>query len=766
MPEKLPSQAEVVVIGGGVVGASVAYHLAHLGCQDVVLLERSKIGSGTSWHAAGNMETYRIDPLLGEMIAYAVDLYPKLEKETGQALGWRQTGRVTFATNAERMAQYKHFPALARARGIELHTLSPAEVVEKLPIVNPKGVLGGTWVPSDGRINPTDLAMAFARGAKLKGARVFEDTPVTGLIEKQGRVHAVQTAEGTIRCEKVVVAAGLWSPDIGRRVGVRVPLHAVQHMYILTKPIAGITRDLPLFLSYDDLIYGREDVGGLLMGVFDANAIPVTPQELPEKFSFGLLPSNWEQIEPNMEIVLNRFPVMRDAEIRMLLNGPESFTPDMQMLLGESPGLGGCFVATGMNSNGIALSAGAGRLTAEWILHGRPSLDATRLDIRRFAAAQSGSGYVRDRASEVITHMCRMPGPDVDFERTRMLRCSVLQSELERAGAVFKSLGGFERPVWFGKNFEAELAAAEDGVALSDHSSDSKLWLEGPGAEASLQVLSGAITGLAIGHAVRAPMLNERGGTEALTTVWRMGAQAFLITASPEQGVRPQAWIERHRRSKDTVLVDVTSGWTLLALTGPKADDLLALAERGSEIAYAPVRVSRTIQPETAVILLKSEFALGVYRRLLEAGNPLGLRHMGSIADEMLSIKLGIRRFGTEVSPFLSAVASGLAPMLDHETNTVFIGRDALLKDLASPPAKVIRAFTCPCDGQLSFLNAPVFSGSKVIGHATSGAFIPSLGKAALFALVDSEPKAKKLRILAGGTERDLTAIIHSLPNP
>ena len=402
-----PGHAQVVVIGAGVVGASVAYHLAALGCRDVVLLERAKIGSGTSWHAAGNMETYRADPLIGEMIRYAVEFYPRLEAETGQALGWRQTGRVMFTTEPKRLPVYRGLPALGRARGLEIEYLTPKQVVEKLPIASEKGIVGGVWIPSDGRINPTDLAVAFARGAKMRGVRIFEDKAVTGMTVKGGRIASVVTAAGEIACENVVIAAGLWSPVLGRMIGVKVPLHAVQHLYILTKPLDIVTRDMPLFLSYDERMYGREDVGGLLVGFFDRNAIPITPAELPRDFSFGLLDSNWNQVEANMTVALDRFPVLHKAEIRTLLNGPESFTPDMQMLLGETPAVRGCFLATGMNSSGIALSAAAGKLTAEWIVEGRPSLDATRLENRRFADSQSVTAYARDRASEVVSHMCR-----------------------------------------------------------------------------------------------------------------------------------------------------------------------------------------------------------------------------------------------------------------------------------------------------------------------------------------------------------------------
>jgi glycine/D-amino acid oxidase-like deaminating enzyme/glycine cleavage system aminomethyltransferase T len=757
MTEPLPSHAQVVVIGAGVVGASTAYHLAAQGCTDVVLLERAKIGSGTSWHAAGNMETYRADPLIGEMIRYAVDFYPRLEAETGQALGWRQTGRVMFTTETERLAGYRGLPALGRARGIDIEYLTPKQVAEKLPIINEKGIVGGAWIPSDGRINPTDLAVAFARGAKMRGARIIEDSPVTGMTVEQGRIRAVRTAEGEIRCETVVIAAGLWSPVLGRMIGVRVPLHAVQHLYILTKPVDIVTRDMPLFLSYDERMYGREDVGGLLVGFFDSNAIPISPAELPRDFSFGLLDGNWDQVEANMTVALERFPVLHKAEIRTLLNGPESFTPDMQMLLGETPAVRGCFLATGMNSSGIALSACAGKLTAEWILEGRPSLDAARLDIRRFADSQSIAAYARDRASEVVTHMCRRAAPDLDFANARMIRRSPIHASLAAQGARFVSLMGWERPVWFAPgpdaaaaggydHVAAEIAAAEAGVVLFDHSSDVKLRLEGPRAEALLRKLSGAIGELAVDDSVAAPMLNEKGGIEALPTVLRLGRESFLLFAGTEQATRLASWIDWHRPASGAALIDVTAAYAAFTLDGPKA---LALLESLSgalrpvagrrleiELGYAPAQLLAGPRSGTFYVLLPAEFAAGIHERLVAAGPGFGFRPAGLLAGEALAALHSVRRFGPEVSPNLSVVATGLDAGIDAEGNRGFIGRSALLRQRRKAPAQEIRAFTLELGEPGVYANAPVLSKRRAAGHITTGAFVPALGKVAVLALV------------------------------
>ncbi len=765
----LPTHAKVVVIGGGVVGASVAYHLAAAGCRATVLVERAKIGSGTSWHAAGNMETYRADPLIGEMIRYAVALYPRLEAETGQALGWRQTGRVMFTASPERMAQYRGLPALGRARGIEIAVLSPGEVAARLPIVSPDGLAGGVWIPSDGRINPTDLAMAFARGARMKGAAIVEDCPVTGMALENGRVSGVTTPQGEIRCEAVVIASGLWSPHLGAMIGVVIPLHAVQHLYILTKPIAGVSRELPLFLSYDERLYGREDVGGLLIGFFDAKAIPVAPADLPKDFSFGLLDANWTQVAPNMAIALNRFPVLQTAEVRLLLNGPESFTPDMQMLLGQAPCVEGCFVATGMNSSGIALSAAAGRLTAEWILDGRPSLDATRLDIRRFAASQGVGRYLRNRASEVVTHMCRMATPELDFADTRAIRRSPLHSALEARGARFASVMQWERPLRFGvadesaapRDVAGELAAAENGVALFDRSSDAKLRLDGPRAETLLNRLSGAVAGMKEGENRVAPMLNSRGGVEVLPTVARVGQESWLLLAEAAQATRLADWVSRHRPRNGTSLADVTSAYGAMVLVGPMGAGLLArlgcdvgddaLHLREAEIGYASAMLFPQLGPPGTYILVSTETSLHVYESLDQAGGEFDLRLAGAFAEEQLLLKHAVPRFGREVTPFRSAVASGIDGGLDPAANAKFIGRAALLRDRRRPPKAAIRLFILPGAEPLSLANAPVVSGDKTVGHVTSAAAILAMGRSLAFCLVEQSEAKTGYHVIADG---------------
>src|SRR5262245_19036631 len=429
-----PSRADVVVIGGGVVGASAAWHLAARGGA-VVLLEAASIGAGTTWHAAANMETYREDPVLHDMIVDALATFPALEAESGQAIGWRASGRVTYTADAARFAAMRAVPARTRARGIETTLISPAEIAAKLPVIESRGLAGGLWVPSDGRLDPTGLATAFARAARRRGAMVVERTRASAIRTRDGRVAGVDTPAGPIECEAVVLAAGLWSSAIAASCGLALPLMALQHFYMLTRPIAGLPRDLPLFLSYDERIYGREDVGGLLVGVFDADALPVEPEDLPADFAFALLPENWDQIAPNLPVAMNRFPALREAEIRSLVNGPESFTPDGRMLLGPAPGVAGLFLACGMNSNGIALSTGAGRAIAEIVASGHAALDVARFDPRRFAPFQGERGWLRQRIPHVPAAMCGAVDEAGEIAGGRFVRRSPLHARHVTAGA-------------------------------------------------------------------------------------------------------------------------------------------------------------------------------------------------------------------------------------------------------------------------------------------------------------------------------------------
>lgn len=763
---RLPARADVVVIGAGVVGASVAYHLTKLGCRDVLLLDRAKIGSGTTWHAGGNMETYRADPLLGEMVAYTVELFPRLEQETGVAFGWRQSGRVHFTADADVFAGYRAVPARSRARGVDVELLSPREVVERLPVASAEGLMGGLWIPNDGRVDPTNLAMAYARGARNAGARVVEDMPVARVLAADGRVRGVETNQGTVACDTVVLAAGLWSTSLARTCGVRLPMVALHHFYLLTKPMAEIAHDLPLFLSYDELIWGREDVGGLLVGVFDHNAIPLEASDLPGAFVFSLLPENWAQIAPNMEIVMRRFPLLERAEIRSLVNGPESFTPDGEMLLGAVPGVRGLHLCTGMNSNGIALAAGAGRATAERLVRGRSELDVSKLDVRRFMPFQGGDRYRHRRMGELFEIVPDAGNPAQDFKRTRMIRRSPVHAVLAAHGAVFKSGAGMERAAWYGAGpwpdaVARELVAARGGVAFADVSGHAKLWLEGPDAAHVLQRATGVRGVATSGAATLAPLLNAFGGVEALPTVLALGADRFLLMAEPEDHVRLETTLRAAMTPRDhAVLVDVSAGWAAFDLHGPDAARLLAdLAGApvdpasgsllGADLGFAPATVARLDAAGVLRLLPPADHGAALAEDLLTRAAPIG-----TLAAETLRVERRCPRFGYEATPGLHVAASGLPGTLDLAR--VFVGRDAVLAAEANPPARRVAAWTVAQAAPGSLAEEPVMAGGRTAGHVTSSGYVPLDGRLALFALAD--PAAGPPSVLVGGAWTPLAA--------
>jgi 4-methylaminobutanoate oxidase (formaldehyde-forming) len=738
MTATLPSHAAIVVIGAGVVGTSIAWHLAQRGERDVVLIERSKIGSGTSWHAAGNMETYRSDPLILEMIRYAVDLFPRLEAETGISFGWRQSGRVQFTVDPERFAAFRAIPARSRARGIEVELLSPREVGEKLPIVNTDDLLGGLWIPSDGRVDPTGLATAFARGAARGGVRVIEDLGVQRILEEGGRIVGVETAQGSIACEQVVLAAGLWSARLAATCGIALPQLALHHFYLLTKPIEGLSRDLPLFISYDERLYGREDVGGLLVGVFDENAIPVTPEELPGDFAFSLLPENWEQIQPNLPTLMHRFPILERSEIRMLLNGPESFTPDMQMMLGRPPGIRGLMVASAMNSNGIAMSSYTGRFVAEWLLDGRPGLDIGPLDLRRFAGFESSPSYLRRRIAEVPVAMCRTEAPGRGFATGRGLRRSPFQAALAAAGAVFESICGWEVPAWFGAErdwataAEAEIEAAERSCAIVDRSADAKLWLEGPDARALLQRL----TGLSVLESVaEAPMPDAQGCVQVLPRLFPMGPRSWLLTADVASADRLQAWVREAIGPDEAVAaVDVTSGWAALDLIGPGTARLLEPfgllpASTGrigpADMEGIPALLAGLPVWDCQRLLIPSEWASDLIECLEERAGSLSFA--GRIAAETLRVARAVQGFGTETGPSIST---------DGERR--------------------VQRFTLAATEPDSLAKEPILVDGRYVGHVTSGCWLPTSTGRFLFGLVEAGTPATGCSVLLGGSQRAL----------
>ncbi len=703
MTNEFPHSARVVIIGGGIGGCSAAYHLAAMGMTDVVLLERSSLSSGTTWHSTGNMETYRADPLIYDMVRYAVEAYPRLARETGKEIGWRNVGRVHYTDCEDRWALMQTLPELGRARGIELHLLSPDEVGARLPIIDTAEVVGGMWIPSDARVNATDAVHAFASAARAGGARIFQETQVTGLEMLDGAICGVATTSGRIDCDTVVLAGGLWSRDLAKTCGLLLPLYALEHQYIITKP-SGIHRDLPLFLSYDDQLYGREEVGGLMIGSLDDDAIALPAAALPQNFSFALLNERWEQFEPYMATAMKRFPVLRNVQIKMLLNGPESFTPDGQMLLGPVPGATGLFAACAFNSNGIALAPAAGRFIAEWIVEGEPSSDVAPLDVRRFSPVQAVEENVCARAAEIPGFHCRMHEPGSDYRTARDLRHSPLHAQFGAAGARFVSVNGWERPLWCGQeegaNFVGSVAeefrAATERVLVVDRCADVKLLTAAPDEmQAALQLrhLSGP-------HDEIEALVRE--------IPWSGGYQ--LLTASPDQESRVVEWLRRASSAPPhavTAAMDQTTALVMVELHGPARAALL------SELltTYGPgLKTFQDMVNDSTLLLAPSAEADELWQKLLGVGGRFGMRAGGYQAQEALRILRGIPGFGFEATPARQA----------HEVGCG-VGRAPASRQIPRTHApRKLAAFESPMPYQEFGSREVVICRGAVVGELTS----------------------------------------------
>ena len=753
MADALPTHAETVVIGAGVIGASVAYHLTRLGRKDVVVIERGKLGCGTTWHSAANITRLETTPVLMTLFNRTAEFLPELEADTGQSVGWRGCGRIVVARSQERLTDLKRIQSLGRLLGSEVEVITPREIEEKFPIMRTDDLVGAIWSPGDGRVNATDITAAYMRGARNRGARLYEDTPVTGFTQKVGRVTGVVTPQGTITCDSVVLSAGLWSRHIALLAGVNVPMHAAEHFYMLTKPIDGVTPETPVFRDPDALIYGREDVGGLLVGCFDRNAKPLPVEALPDDFAFGLLNEDWDQFGPYLPGAIERFPALETAEIHTLLNGPESFTPDGVMMMGEAPELGGFHVLAGMNSGGITLSS-SGEVLAEWMIEGAPPIDVSAIDIRRFSPAQNNLAYLRARVSELPSFHFDVHGPAHDFKEGRGLRRSPLHERVAAAGAVFSSVVGFERPVWYGAadgwedSLAAEYGAARDAVALFDESGATTLALEGPDGRDWLAAVAGEAARIEVGSVAAMPFANARGGIESLPVVARVGEASWLVLDEPAQVTHTRSWLESNRPAgARAALNDAGSGRALITLHGPTAAALLEAAGakglaadapapgavREIEVGYATATLLRCPLSGAWRLVAPAEAAVAAYDTLVAVGAEFGLRHAGHLAAEALRLEAGRPAAGRDMSPAVTLAEAGLAPGApDRRLHTLALANGAIR----------------PAGGE------PILRDGAPIGIASSAVFVPGLGRALVMALLPDG---------AGALEIDLAGERHGL---
>jgi len=760
----LPAHARVVVIGGGIAGCSVAYHLTKLGWRDVLLLERREISCGTTWHAAGLVGQLRATQNLTRLAKYGADLYERLEAETGQATGFRRPGSVSLARNAERMHELKRLASMARCFDVEVEVITPSEAGRRWPLMRTDDLVGALWLPRDGRTNPIDTTLALARGARQGGAAILENTAVTAIRVENGRVAGVSTAAGDVTCEFVVNCAGMWAREIGRMADVTVPLHASEHFYIVTEPMAGVRPDLPVLRDTDGYIYVREEVGGLLMGGFEPMAKPWGMGGIPADFAFSLLPEDWEHFQVLMEQGIHRIPALETAPIRRHVNGPESFTPDGRYLLGEAPECRGFFVAAGFNSIGIASGAGAGRAVAEWIVGGEPPMDLWDVDIRRVAPFQANPRYLRDRTVEMVGALYALHWPYLQPATARGVRTTALHDRLARRGACFGVVMGWERANWYAtrgvepvyrysygrQNWFAcsaeEHRAVREAVGLFDQSSFCKLRLEGPDALAVLQRLCANDVDVPSGRLVYTQMLNARGGIEADLTVTRLSAQAFFIVTGAAAATHNTHWIARHIGAARAVLTDVTSGQAVLGVMGPRSRELLArltdadlsnvafpfLTSREIWLGSAPVRASRvTYVGELGwELYVPTELAAGVYDSVVAAGEDLELRHAGYHAMDSLRIEKAYRSWGHDVGGEDTPFEAGLGFAVRLDKRASFTGRDALLAQQGKPLARRLAVFMLDDPEPLLYHDEPIWRNGALVGRITSGAYGHTVGRA------------------------------------
>src|SRR6516165_3683715 len=762
---ELPQRARIVIIGGGVIGTSVAYHLAAAGCRDVLLLEQGQLSCGTTWHAAGLVGQLRASERGTRLVQYSTELYSRLAGEVGLDTGFARCGGVIVARTSERLVQLRRTAATAEAYGLACEIITPQRAGELWPVMDTTGLRGAIWLPDDGKANPADLTYALAKGARDAGVVIAERTRVTGVLTARGAVTGVRTARGDVEAEIVVNCAGQWAKQVGAWCGVTVPLHSCEHFYVVTEAIEGVHRDLPILRDPDGYTYFKEEVGGLVVGGFEPNAKPwVAPDALPHPFEFQLLPEDWDHFSLLADQAQLRVPALRTAGIKKMYNGPESFTPDNQFLIGEAPECRNFFVAAGFNSVGIASAGGAGQALAQWILAGDPGIDLTASDIRRFGPFHGNYRWLRDRVGEILGLHYALPWPNRELATARPFRRSPVHHLMAEANACFGSRMGWERPNFFAPPGEppviryswgaqnwlpwvaAEQRATRAGVAVFDQTSFSKYLLTGPGSEAALQWACTADVAVPPGRTVYTGMLNERGTYESDLTVTCLSPDEYLLVSSAATTERDKDLIARRMPpGTRAALVDVTSAYAVFGVMGPKSRDLLAtlstaeLSEAGFpfgtsreiDLGYYTVRATRiTYVGELGwELYVPTEFAVGVYQDLMSAGAAFGVANAGYYAIESMRLEKGYRAFGRELTPDYSPVEAGLLFACKLGTGISFAGREAVEKAKAEGPRRKLvslvlnePAATAMWGGEL------VLRDGQPAGQVMSGAWGEALG--------------------------------------
>ncbi len=762
----LPSQARVVIIGGGISGCSVAYHLAKLGWKDIVLLERKQLTSGTTWHAAGLVGQLRASQNMTRLAKYSADLYTKLEAETGLATGFRQCGSITAALTLERKEEILRQASLARAFGVEVNELSPSEVKQLYPHLNIDGVTAGVHLPLDGQADPGNIALALAKGARKLGAMIAEQVKVTSVTQAEGRVTGVNwqmgPEQGHIAADMVVNCGGMWGRDLAAQNKVTLPLHACEHFYIVTEGIAGLTQ-MPVLRVPDECAYYKEDAGKILLGAFEPVAKPWGMDGIREDFCFDQLAEDFDHFEPILAMGINRMPMLAEAGIHTFFNGPESFTPDDRYYLGEAPELRGYWVAAGYNSIGIASSGGAGMALAQWMNDGEPPFDLWEVDIRRAQPFQKNRKYLKERVSETLGLLYADHFPYRQMTTSRGVRRTPLHEHLKAQGAVFGEVAGWERANWFANdgqerayryswkrqnwfnNQRAEHMALREGVGLLDMSSFGKIRVDGRDALALLQHLCANQMDVEVGKLVYTQMLNARGGIESDLTVTRLAETAFLLVVPGATLQRDLAWLRRHASERNLTIMDMTAAEAVLPLMGPKAREVLARCSPNDfsneahpfgtakeiEIGMGLARAHRvTYVGELGwELYVSADQAAHVFETLVEAGQDVGLKLCGLHAMDSCRIEKGYRHFGHDITDEDHVLEAGLGFAVKTAKGD-FLGRDAVLRKRETGLARRMVQFRLTDAEPLLFHNEAILRDGKIVGFLSSGNYGHALGAA------------------------------------
>ncbi|WP_170378317.1 GcvT family protein [Ruegeria atlantica] len=793
----LPSKAKVVIIGGGVIGCSVAYHLTKKGWNDVVLLERKQLTSGTTWHAAGLIAQLRATANMTKLAKYSQELYGSLEEETGVATGFKRCGSITVALTEERKEEIYRQAAMARAFGVEVEEISNERVQELYPHINLEGVTGAVYLPLDGQGDPANIALALAKGARQRGAVVKERVKVADIVKQGRKVTGVDwvaddgSASGHIECDMVVNCAGMWGHEVGRMAGVNVPLHACEHFYIVTESIDGLTQ-LPVLRVPDECAYYKEDAGKILLGAFEPNAKPWAMNGIPDTFEFDQLPEDFDHFEPILEAACERMPMLAEAGIHTFFNGPESFTPDDAYHLGLAPEMDNVWVAAGFNSIGIQSAGGAGMALAEWMDTGEKPFDLGDVDISRMQPFQGNKQYLFERSKETLGLLYADHYPYRQKASARGVRRTPFHHHLLEQGAVMGELAGWERANWFAnegqereyhyswkrqnwfENSATEHHAVRENVGMYDMSSFGKIRVEGPDAEKFMNYVGGGDYSVPNGKIVYTQFLNRTGGIEADVTVTRLTETSYLVVTPAATRLADQSWMMRHARNFNVVITDVTAGEGVLAVMGPNARALLekvspsdfsnAINPFGTaqeiEIGMGLARAHRvTYVGELGwEIYVSSDMAGHVFETLHEAGQDMGLKLCGMHMMDSCRIEKGFRHFGHDITCEDHVVDAGLGFAVKVDKGSDFIGREAVIARKENGPKNRLVQFKLTDAEPLLFHNEPIIRDGEYVGYLSSGNYGHTLGGAIGLGYVPCEGE-KAADVLASTYEIDVCGV-------